>query len=297
MNRVETVVVIPVGPHLSYDYICDTIDSVIHYMGHDCPIIAVDDSGTGTGNLLRQDYPSMAVLTTPGADDWYGGLYLPISLGMQYAIENYDFSVLLRLDTDALVIGYGAEEQARAYFERCPNVGQLGSYRLACDGGKRDFSGPRRRLRFEIGWWQALLAPRERRDRQLLRSIIHQARSQGYEDGEHCMGGATFYSGTCLRALAQANLLGRHELGARRIGEDHLFAALLMSIGFRMADFATGDYPLGVRWRGLPYSPEELLQHKKTITHSTKSWKGRSEEDIRAFFRNVRRHAELPVQS
>jgi hypothetical protein len=296
VKSVKTVVVIPVGPRLRYDYICDTVDSVIYHMGRDCPIIAVDDSGAGAGDLLRQDYPSMVVLTTPGADDWYGGLYLAISMGMQYAVEHYDFRVLLRLDTDALVIGFGAEEEASLYFQQYPSVGQLGSYRLSCDGRERDFRRPRRRLLFEIGWWQAVLAPHEHRDRQFLRSIVRSARAQGYEDGEHCMGGATFYSGACLRALAQANLLGRRELGARRIGEDHLFAALLMSTGFRMADFATGDLPLGVRWRGLPYSPEELLRRKKKITHSTKSWKGSSEEDIRTFFRKARRHAELSAR-
>ena len=297
MKIVQTVIVIPIGPRLRYDYVCDTIDSIVYYLGRDCPIIAVDDSGAGTGDLLCQDYPTLTILTAPGGDDWYGGLYLAISLGMQYAVEHYDFKVLLRIDTDALVIGYNAETEAAHYFEREPQVGQLGSYRFACDGGARDFHPPRRRLLFEIGWWQMLLAPREHRDRQCLREIVRRARAAGYEDGEHCMGGATFYSGACLRALAQANLLGRRELGARRIGEDHLFAALLMSIGFKMADFATGNLPLGVRWRGLPYSPEELVERKKRIIHSTKSWQGRDEEDIRAFFRATRQHSELSVVS
>jgi hypothetical protein len=65
---------------------------------------------------------------------------------------------------------------------------------------------------------------------------------------------------------------------------------MVKSVGMELSDFATGSYPMALRWRGLPCSPEELLARGKKVIHSTKFYKDMKEEDIRAFFRKSRTH-------
>jgi hypothetical protein len=45
---------------------------------------------------------------------------------------------------------------------------------------------------------------------------------------------------------------------------------------------------MGMKWRGLPDSPENLLQRQKKIVHSIKFWQDRSETEIRGYFRSKR---------
>ncbi len=46
--------------------------------------------------------------------------------------------------------------------------------------------------------------------------------------------------------------------------------------------------PLAVVWKGLPWPPEEILERKKSIIHSTKDHDGLREVDVRRFFADHR---------
>jgi hypothetical protein len=112
--------------------------------------------------------------------------------------------------------------------------------------------------------------------------------------GEHCLGGGCFLSPDCIRKLAEAGLLLRKELCSSALGEDHVWGLLLKSLGIGMADFASGTFPMGVKWQGLPFSPQQLLDKGKKVIHSTRFWKETegegdlNEEQIRKFFRDIR---------
>ncbi len=291
LEKVKLAVVIPVGPNLRYNFVLDTLRSVQHFMPEQLKIVIVDDSGENIGSALTHEEPSIDVVKTTrdsNERNAHGKLYLAVSLGFQHVLDNYDFSILLRFDTDALVIGAGAEDEALQFFEENPNVGLIGSYKVGSDGNKRDFSKCRRRLIYELNALQAILDPRGGAGRRFFREMVRKAVSNGYEYGEHCLAGSTFFSPSCLRKLAQENLLGRTEFKQTRLGDDQLFGILIKAIGFEMADFATGNLPMGVRWRGLPFAPEELLERRKKLIHSTKFWKDLDEEQIRRIFKNAR---------
>ncbi len=112
LAQVKLVVVIPVGPFCELSYICDTLDSICHYMTASLAIILLDDSGKNTGRAVQEHFSEVTVLLALRHYGKEAGLYLNLSRGLAFAYEHYDFDVLLRLDTDALIIGQRPEEDA-----------------------------------------------------------------------------------------------------------------------------------------------------------------------------------------
>ena len=185
MQKVELTVVIPVGPTCELDYVVDTIVSVRHYVTPSHVIIVLDDSGKGTGAALREQFGDLVVLVTERIHGKGAGLYLNLSRGFAYAYENYEFDVLLRLDTDALVIGQNPEKDAIQYLNDNPDHGIIGSYRTDCNGDPRDFSWARKQLARELELAPALKHSGRLRGWLFLRRALRKARKNGYEPGEH----------------------------------------------------------------------------------------------------------------
>ena len=102
---------------------------------------------------------------------------------------------------------------------------------------------------------------------------------------------ARYTEASLVQALEDANLLGRRELRDIKLGDDHLFGLLCAAAGFASADFERASSPLGLTWRGLPYSPAELLRQNKKIVHSTRFWNDMRETEIRQIFRHARESA------
>lgn len=226
--------------------------------------------------------------TTQNYKKFAGEFYLHLSRGLEFAHRNYDFDVLLGMDVDALVIGPNPETDARDFFHHHPEFGIIGSYRVDCNGASRDFTWPREQLRKESSLISLVSQPNHLRGVMFLRNILQKSQENGYEPGEHCMGGAFFASRECVAKLHQHNLLSRKEIQWSGLGADHIFGFLMYSVGLKHGDFSTGTLPMGVRWRGLPCAPEELLVRGKKVTHSTRSYGTANEAEIRRFFREQR---------
>jgi glycosyltransferase involved in cell wall biosynthesis len=289
MRQITLVVVIPVGPACEFDHISDTIESVRHYVTPSHVVIVLDDSGKGTGAAVKERFSETVVLTTPRNYGKEAGLYLNLSKGFAFAYENYFFDILLRLDTDALIIGPNPEQDAMDYFQQNPDVGIIGSYRTDCNGDPRDFSWPRNQLIRELGFRSLSKDPLKRLKGWLfLRTVFNKSKHNGYEAGEHCMGGAYFVSRECIGRLYKNHLLSRQEISWSKLQEDQIFGLFIYSVGMRHGDFATGSLPMGLRWRGLPCPPEILLARNKKITHSTRFFENLSEKAIRVYFREQR---------
>jgi hypothetical protein len=284
-------------------FVADTLASIVHYTGIPRRIILVDNTGTNSCLPLQAQFPDVDVVVTPEVHGRFAGIYLTTSLGYLHAVGNYKFNVILRMDTDALVVGDAPEQDALSFFLANPTVGALGSYRVDCNSEPRSFTGAGRRLRAETSLFPAVhprclrpylllrLKPDCYRGFTLLRALRARALVHGYHDGEHFMGGAVFLSGECVRRLAAADLLYRRDLRWSRLEEDHLFSLMIRSLGMEIADFVTGDRPMGLRWRGLPSSPEALLTRGKKVVHSTRFWNTMTEDEIRRFFRERRNTA------
>jgi hypothetical protein len=281
---VELLVVMPVGPDNNG---ADTIESIFCYASSPSVIIlAIDDSkNPETHKFLETTDKRVVVLPSAGYKGIRGALFCSIAETYKWACENYDFRVLLRIDTDALLIAGVSAQDAFVLFESCPEVGMLGSYKTDCNGDHRDFNVVKRSMKKEYGI-RGIKNPARQR---ALRTWINHAKENYYEIGEHILGAAAFYNCRFVTAMYEGGYLDNvHVFKDSIISEDHLFSLLAFACGFKLGDYATGNLPMGLRWRGLPDSPENLIMRNKRIVHSVKFWQNMTEEDIRTYFSGIR---------
>ena len=288
MKTLKSIVVIPIGPTCCIEFVEDTLNSIYYYMNRaTTKIILVDDSQISTGKRLAEIFPNVDVienLINKGKD---ANLYYSLSNAFSYAFKHYNFKVILRMDTDALIIGKNPENKALEYFKMKSRIGLLGSYKHGYNSGLRDFSWSKRQLILESSILSLVKGLHRIKGILTLRALIKRAKKNGYILGEHCMGGACFYSYECIKSLSKHNYLPIHNIQWSKLQEDMIFGLLIKSVGMGMADFVLETDPLGVKWRGLPDRPSKLIQTKKVI-HSTRYFEDMDEKSIRDYFKSKR---------
>ena len=285
-ERKRIGVVLPVGPK-DAEAALDTLASALYYLDDSAIIVVVDDSGRHAefAAQVRALSPEIVVLPAPPrAPGGLGGLWVKIASGYQWLLERYETDIVLRLDSDALIIGAGLEERATAEFAENPGVGLLVSYRTDPNGQARDWSWAARRLNIETGI-RGLRHPRRWRR---LREFTALAGQHGYVDGEHVLGGGYIHSREAADDIHRKGWFSQPCFGTSKLGEDHLMALMTVAAGYRIADFSRPEDPMAVKWKGLPSHPDELLANKKLVTHSVRSWEALREAEIRAIFRTAR---------
>ena len=252
----------------------------------DVAVVVADNTRDGLDRTGSRDLPALRYRRFPsdGRSSTLGRLYLNVATCLAEILDAYDFDVLLRLDDDALIIGPDPDLDAIGYFESNPHIGCLGSYRVTCTGYPRSFDHPARTLHHEL--YSAAILKHPRRW-MALRTIYSLARRHGYEDGEHCLGAACFFSHAVLLAMRDKQLFPTPALATSNLGDDHMLGLLVHAAGFDLGDFATGQYPLGLALRGLPMSPGELVDAGKKVVHSLKDHAGRNQAELREEFRHL----------
>lgn len=264
------------------------MESFAFYAGTSYKFVLTDDSHEGTGQEVQQLYPDADLLTTQRPMGGWAGLYINEATAFRHALERYDFDVLLKLDTDALVIGPEPAREAVELFNRCPKIGMAGQYPNDYFGKPWDRGWPRDRVLNGATTWKYIRRPFSN---WYLRKIYRKALANGYEAGESVFGGAYFMSFDCLQKLAKAGFLPMLQLRGLNMGEDHIFSLLVKAVGLELGNLADAGQPFGLSWKGLPVSPERLRTDAKKIVHSTRYFEEMKEEEIRAYFRQFRRSA------
>ncbi len=279
-------VVIPVGPREDLAELADTLDSVRAYTPTDTLLLIVNDGARyAVHRVAARSRLTAEVLDLPGDGHGVaGGLTWTVAQGLRRALHHQDVDVVLRMDTDALVIGPGLEGAARAAFAANPGAGLLGSFDRISTGEVRDFGPAAWAMRQDLG------ADRSRHPvwSLTLRRALRKARRNGYVDGEHALGGAHLVSRECLRRMAAAGLLPAAGVVTSRMGEDQFLGLVVRAVGLRTLDFATGSKPFALRWHGLPATPPELVAQGKLVVHSVKSRDGLDGSEVREWFTNRR---------
>ena len=191
----DLVVVLPVGPTCKIDFLLDTLSSVKYYIHSRYKIIIADD--TQNPNYQREvkhHFPEAVFVSNPQNLGKGLGLYTSLCNAYSYALDHFDFPVLLRLDTDALIIGHDPELPIIEFFKNNPNIGLAGRHvtglhsyddfgNLWTNYGREQYVGMAKiftkfYLKHPFIYWR-------------LRKILFKALYQEYDLGELVFGGAT----------------------------------------------------------------------------------------------------------
>ena len=103
------------------------------------------------------------------------------------------------------------------------------------------------------------------------------------------MGGAAVYRYEAVEALGAANLLGANPNSPESVCTRTTIGLCLFATGFTLGEFGNrlDDLPMGVKWKGLPADPNELLALGKSIIHSTKGFEGTTVRVFDASFKRL----------
>lgn len=234
-NHVNLVVVIPVGPKSNLAFIEDTIDSVLFFVSCQFRIIVIDDSQEGLGEKLKARFSEIDLLVNTRSNGRWGGLYVTLCRAYRYALDNSHFDALLKLDADALLIGYNPQEEAIRLFKEKPETGIAGLHlsdrKVDFYGNKLDVSWPKRQIHKICYTWKWIRNPVSN---LALKKYFFKAVKQGYQIGESVFGGSYFVNETLLTKLKNEGMLPDLRLKSSILEEDHIFGILVMATGFKL---------------------------------------------------------------
>jgi hypothetical protein len=264
-------------------------------------LVLVDDSPRerGLANLVSLPDVVVATLRPPRRAQrasFEDRITAHVLAGLAWAARNTAASIVLRLDTDALVIGRFADKLA-ARFAADPRVGLLGSYDRVSNGAPRHFAwwaGPVRRTSRTISWqpgrWgpgHPVIGTRPRRAR--VRHYIEDARATGYVWGENALAAALAIRREVIARWAEEGVLDDPGLFlGTRLGDDPVLGMLVRRSGWRLGGMVAPGEPFALALTGLPSAPDELLANGYGIIHCVKNDPRWTEPEIRGFFRSRR---------
>ncbi len=284
-------VVMPVGPEpVEADRCRDTALSILAWEPAVRWIVLVDDSSSArdlTGQLAGATDPVCLPHPLRGRR---AGLADRVAAAVLAALEwvarNTDADLVMKLDTDALVIAPFADKLAAAAAD--DTVGLLGSYDRTCNGEPRSFVPwvrPIKRAARMIQPRRIAVTDRARR----VRSYVREGRAAGYQWGEHVLGGALAMPRPALDALVRGGGLDDPTtFTGTGLFDDPILGLLVRRAGYRIAGHVDDGQTFALAWRGLPDDPERLAHRGYSIIHSVKNDPRFTEEAIRRYFRSQR---------
>lgn len=284
------VVAIPVGPGAREAE--RTQDLVAALRAHEPAarhVVLVDDDPAA-----RRDFPDgVAVVDNPRNGrgiGTLGGTCTATLAALRWAHDTHPGAWVLRLDTDALVIGPFAARVEEA-LARHPQAGVLGSCHRTCNGETRDLSwwDPVVRKHARPVWlWRNPPLPRRHLQKAdpLVRDTVRGALERGYSPGEHCIAAGCAIAAPFIADLAARGAFERPERWlATLFGDDVMLGALARALGHDLVDL---HEVFGLKHVGLAGPPQELVDRGFAVVHSVKNDPDHDEDAVRAFFRERR---------
>jgi hypothetical protein len=281
----RAVYVIPAGPR-DWEPLVDTIESVLHHEGEDAKVVVVDDASTDCREArVRRAFPQVDVLRRRWPSGGPPRDYPGVAEGIELALRRYDFEVLLKLDTDALVTGRSPGEAAAALFAERPEVGMVGTYLVRADGLPENYDWDRWALRHTLRWSGGV------------RRLVARARAGGY-DGAKVRGGVYVVSRAALDAAERSGDLRWRPPWWTQLCEDFWLSLIVLANGFRLASAGGPGEQFVVASNFVPLDKERVLEEEKLAIHSVRrGLRGEDERELRSFFRAARAAAPQAAEA
>jgi hypothetical protein len=235
---------------------------------------------------------------------WIGAVSAGVLEAMSWIQEHTDADLVLKVETDALVIGAFATN-IRAFLAEAPDAGIVGALGWSGNPEARAIQDLN-----EEPWLlkayrklppatdgddetQPMVVPdigrvsnQKRRLFDSVRPHIEAAIHRGYASNHYIQGGVHVVTRRWLDAMAIAGYFATSGVWAQMIfPEEPILAMYTRALDLQLYDCSGVGQPFGVQYIGLPYSPEELVSRGHALIHSIKNDKRHSEAEIMAFFR------------
>jgi hypothetical protein len=227
-----------------------------------------------------------------------GGLCSSVLMALQWAQANTDAEFVLKLDTDSLVINPFAEKLSRV-FKSDPALGMIGAYTLTPNGTPRLWEHHATTvMRMSWGpfyWCNPLRAIFGSGGSCARAKLIRAALRNGYDPGEHCLGGGYALSRPLLERMARSGYLADPRAWMNvDLAEDVMVGVHVRAVGMTLANYVRPSEVFGVRYQGLPADPDSLVERGFSVIHSVKNDPLIDEASIRAFFKSRREATKQP---
>ncbi len=256
-ERVRAVYLVLCGPG-TLDDLSELIDSIHVYDGDGTRVLVVEDATSDVRwPQVRELHPGVVVVHARWPTGGPPRLSPPLALGYREALERYDFDVVCKLDTDALLTGSGLTERAVEAFAADPSIGMLGTVGVRADGSREDYSYDRWVLEHERRW------------SRVVRSRLARAQAAAY-DGAKVHGGVYLISRAALEALNAVGDLDIEPPWWSQIGEDLWFTLGVTAAGLRIASWGAPGEPTASASKWLPVPLNELDARDLLAVHSVR---------------------------
>jgi hypothetical protein len=215
-------------------------------------------------------------------------------LGLEWAYRQVHPAFVLKIDTDALIVA-PFSSKIQEFFDHHSNVGVVGSYKRYPTGERVIDEGWIKQIsqmkRLFWTYWRQEYSPAFRQalwgDGAYARRWVKRALCRGYESGEHCQGGAYAVSHSCLELMHREQVFeNKGKWTDIRIPSDMMVGIVARGLDMEMADLNFPGQPFAVQYKGLPYSPPNIVERGYSIIHSIENDPDYTEDEIIKFFLN-----------
>jgi len=281
----------------------DTLESLEAFEAGNYDLFLVDDDNDNLARQILDRLPNTirntaTVLRNPRNGRGSGvqsGAAVGIIAGLGRASKVNRFDFFLKLDADALVIK-PFSVRVKALLAASPDCGIMGCYQFSPASARGRTSAPAlEKLLRQVSVWRQTEMGRPAVQMAWwgrygqIRNLIREAVLNGYRLGEHCQGGAYVVSPECARKLFDRGILGDPLVWIQTpLGEDVVMGLCTSAIGLKLGDINQNEHLFAVKHRGLPASPERLVEHGFSVIHSVKDYADQLEENIRGYFKAAR---------
>jgi hypothetical protein len=284
-------VIVPVGPSkVELRRFSDLLESLWTYEPSASLCVVIDSSPEPRDLPLSPQWRGCRFITLNApyrgqGKALFGRLSAGILLALRTILKEVPLEFVLRMDTDALVIGR-FRDAVRGFIEQHPEAGIVGTLGCTCRREAPYFGYEKTSVSHVFVALDGHPADAAPRIREHARSAVE----KGYAGIEYCQGGAYVLPYETLHRMLSAGCLDSPEDWLPLdVPEDVMMGMYARAVGLRSLDFSLPGEPFGNHHRGLAFSPRELVRRGYSLIHSTKRDAHYSEASIRAYFRGRRR--------
>jgi hypothetical protein len=289
------VIVMPVGPgDEDAERAVDSVAAALAWEPQVARVVLVDDSTADRGLAERIGDPRVVALRNPRRGFGQGvlaGTCTGMLLALRWIADDSPGSPVLRLDTDALVIGPFADRLREALAAH-PEAGIVGRDNVGSVG---DWRRATAKMAMPVRVYRRPPIRGQRIEQALtgraagVRRLVKRARRNGYGDGHHVLAAAFAIRPELVARMAADGILDDPFAWLTvPVVDDVMITVAAHALGMPHVHHEGPGTVFALRHVGLPEPPAALVEHGYAIVHCVKNDPHLTEAEIRAFFRDRR---------